>query len=129
AAKTPPNAQDAHWLDAERRAQGTASAPQPLGQSRSYGRARVRRALVVGLERVARDCLTALRRIRESERLTRHQRRGAHQRERQRASAHATVPRQGRRNRRRLQTVRHQGISYGSVQRPPGNWGPEYGGP
>ena len=59
-------------------------------------RARVRRRFALGLAQAARLHVAALPRLRARERLDRHQRHGADQRQRQRHESHGGVPRKGR---------------------------------
>ena len=56
-------------------------------------------------------------RLRARERVDRHQRRGAHERQRERDSPDAGVSREGRGARRRVSSVRHSRVSHRALQR------------
>ena len=95
-----------------------APAARPLGQSRPHRRARLRRASRCGTGRTLPDSLpAALSRLRARQRVDRHQRHGAHEREREREGAHAGVSHEGRGARRRVSSVRHQRVPHGAIQR------------
>ena len=111
---------------ADRRARHRRAAPkraapraQPLGQPRRHRRARLRGRLALGLAQAARTIVDPrYTRLRARQRLARHQRHGAQQRQRQRHHACTpAVPRQGRGAGRRVPALRHPRVSHRALQR------------
>ena len=104
-------------LDIVERAADQAAHARPLGQPRPQRRARLRGQVALGLGDAAGLAPAALPRLRARERVDRHQRRVAQERQRERADSHARVSRQGRGARRRVPPVRHPRLSDGALQR------------
>ena len=99
------------------RAAHEAARARPLGQSRWHRRARLCRAIAVGLVDAARFPRPALHRLCPRQRLDRDQRHRPQQRQRQAGQPDRALYRQGGGARRHVPSLWHQGLSVGALLR------------